>query len=365
MNSLDVNKLISYKSIIHHNLYKDGIYIKSMYDVIYVQFDYDTIQLRLNDYQKSWFVKNYSGYQIDGSKLLSTSREFENSFLNSTIQQVDREIKKLENDIFNVSNIGYDSSMNKAAKIKGKLEANKSALIPMKWHPYFARIDLVESNNPENGVSYYLTGDTSSKNGINVMDIIQLDNVVDWRSEEAVPFYQQDMYSNEESEIKLVLRREYEINNLKLVSIEDNLNSDKELIDQVADERLIQHIKNNRDKHIKNIIQTIKTNQYRIISHNQNRNILVQGCAGSGKTMILAHRLTFWLFRLKEQLKIEDAFIVSPTKLLSLEMTRLDLNINKANFMTNLEFNKYLIEHICQELNIDANLEENIFRTIL
>lgn len=356
MHTLDIDKLIMYKSIIHHNLYNDGIFIKCEHDtILYVQFDYDTIMLNVDDYQKSWYVKNYSGYQISGSKVLDSSRDFEKTFLFSTVSQIKDKLHEIENEIYNLPDIGYASNMNKIAKQKGCLEAQKSSLVTMQWHPYFARIDLIESNNPENGVSYYLTGNKDNQR-INATSIIQLDNIIDWRSEEAAPYYDQEMYSNDECENKLVLLRDYEIKNKQLVSFADNLKSDKELIDQVADERLKKHIQINRDNHIKNIIQTIRTNQYRIISHNQNRNILVQGCAGSGKTMILAHRLTFWLFRLKNHLNISDSYIVSPTKLLSFEMTKLDLNIKEANFMSNFEFNKFLIEYICKELDIEANL---------
>lgn len=356
MHALDIDKLIMYKSIIHHNLYNDGIFIKCEHNnILYVQFDYDTIMLNVDDYQRSWYVKNYSGYQISGSKVLDSSRDFENTFLFSTITQIKDKLHEIENEIHSLPDIGYASNMNKIAKQKGYLEAQKSSLVSMQWHPYFARIDLIEANNPENGVSYYITGNKDNQR-IDASSVIELDNIIDWRCEEAAPYYDQEMYSNDECENKLILLRDYEIKNKQLISFTDNLKSDKDLIDQVADERLKKHIQINRDNHIKNIIQTIKTNQYRIISHNQNRNILVQGCAGSGKTMILAHRLTFWLFRLKNHLNISDSYIISPTKLLSFEMTKLDLNIKEANFMSNFEFNKFLIEYICEELDIEANL---------
>ena len=232
-------------------------------------------------------------------------------------------------------------------------------LIQMRWNPYFARIDLVKNDDSGAGVSYYIRNVSGSRENAPIppSQALELANIVDWYSQEAVPYYAQEMYLNEESEHKLVLLRDYQFKEDKLESFKDNLVSNKELIEQVADERLKKFIKNNRDKHINNIVQTIQANQYRIINHNQSGNILVQGCAGSGKTMILAHRLSFWLFRMQDKLDVSDALIISPTKILSREMTRLDLNINQAKFMSNFDFNKYLISHICEQLNIDGHLE--------
>jgi DNA helicase IV len=41
------------------------------------------------------------------------------------------------------------------------------------------------------------------------------------------------------------------------------------------------------------IIKSIQSNQNSIIRENHKSNIIVQGCAGSGKTMILLHRLSY------------------------------------------------------------------------
>ena len=143
MHTLDIDKLIMYKSIIHHNLYNDGIFIKCEHNnILYVQFDYDTIMLNVDDYQRSWYVKNYSGYQISGSKVLDSSRDFENTFLFSTITQIKDKLHEIENEIHSLPDIGYASNINKIAKQKGYLEAQKSSLVSMQWHPYFEKIDM-------------------------------------------------------------------------------------------------------------------------------------------------------------------------------------------------------------------------------
>lgn len=92
--------------------------------------------------KKSWYVKNYSGYQISGSKVLDSSRDFENTFLFSTITQIKDKLHEIENEIHSLPDIGYASNMNKIAKQKGYLEAQKSSLVSIQWHPYFEKIDM-------------------------------------------------------------------------------------------------------------------------------------------------------------------------------------------------------------------------------
>ncbi|MHB1453751.1 MAG: helicase domain-containing protein [Saccharofermentanales bacterium] len=65
----------------------------------------------------------------------------------------------------------------------------------------------------------------------------------------------------------------------------------------VADEFLLDVMRENRSNHeITDIIQSIQSNQNRIIRQTADKSMIVQGCAGSGKTMILLHRLSYLKF---------------------------------------------------------------------
>lgn len=65
----------------------------------------------------------------------------------------------------------------------------------------------------------------------------------------------------------------------------------------VADEFLLDVMRENRANHeITDIIQSIQSNQNRIIRQTADKSMIVQGCAGSGKTMILLHRLSYLKF---------------------------------------------------------------------
>lgn len=360
MLELDVSKLVKNKSIIYHNLYHDGRFIESGQGIIRVQFKDRLTILSMSDHQKSWHVKNYDGFQFGDSKIFDSSPSFEKSFLKSTIEKIDGALKNTKDEIYYLPDGSDMNERSALVRDKSRLETRKILLNRMKKEPYFARIDMVSGDRPEMGVSYYIRKFSRGKQelGVDPDDVVSLANIVDWRSLEASPYYFQEDYTIEDAENRLVLRRDYEIRGMEL-SYKDDLISDRDQIAQVADERLRKHIQLNRDKNIREIIQTIQTKQYRIITHNQDSDILVQGCAGSGKTMILAHRLSFWMFRLQDQLDICDAFIISPTKLLSREMMRLELDIDRAKFMTNIEFNEYLVRHICAQLKVEIELEQS------
>ena len=61
---------------------------------------------------------------------------------------------------------------------------------------------------------------------------------------------------------------------------------------KAQDELLTKVLKAHRnDKQVSNIIESIQSQQYEIIKQDLNKNMIVLGCAGSGKTMILFHRL--------------------------------------------------------------------------
>lgn len=64
-----------------------------------------------------------------------------------------------------------------------------------------------------------------------------------------------------------------------------------------VDPFLMQVLSENRKRHeVGDIIKTIQSNQNSIIRAEKEKNIIVQGCAGSGKTMILLHRLSYLKF---------------------------------------------------------------------
>lgn len=173
-------------------------------------------------------------------------------------------------------------------------------------NPYFAHIDYID--NPE----LYI-----GKQAVHGW-------ITDWADERASLYYQYQMYiGNKDTELNLV--RDIMFSDKKYDSYKDKYNkklSDKK-VSNIADERLAQIIESNQEnKEIHDIIETIQQNQYEIITSDKNISSLILGCAGSGKTMILMHKIRYMKYN-DQDLDMKDIIVISPTDILSLESRKL------------------------------------------
>ena len=154
--------------------------------------------------------------------------------------------------------------------------------------------------------------------------------VVDWADPRAKYYYQYQMYIGN-NETKLSLVRDFDILHGQLRSYKDLYNIEtlsgtseeaKLHASEVSDERLRRIIESNREsKQIHDIIASIQQNQYNIIAEDKDKNIIVNGCAGSGKSMILMHRIRF--IQYNNTVHLKDFVVLSPTKALSQESRQL------------------------------------------
>lgn len=177
--------------------------------------------------------------------------------------------------------------------------------------PYFARMDLVDSIEGYN--SYYIgrKGDVKLE-------------IVDWRAPLAKKYYQKSKisFSINEYDYKTVLRRalrtkEGKVEDFKneFLSVKDYLTAeeigdrDEEL---TFDPYLREIIKSRKEEpQIKDIIRTIQEKQYEIITCHERKNFVLQGCAGSGKTMVMLHRLSYLMYN-NEDIKSRDVLMITP-----------------------------------------------------
>ena len=102
-------------------------------------------------------------------------------------------------------------------------------------------------------------------------------------------------HPNNVYEHELLLKRQYSDKQTTFKNL--FVYGDDFFADGAVDPFLLDVMRENRSKHkMVDIIRTIQANQNKIIRHNVKDNIIVQGCAGSGKTMILLHRLSYLLY---------------------------------------------------------------------
>lgn len=104
-------------------------------------------------------------------------------------------------------------------------------------------------------------------------------------------------------------KRQYTIKDCKLLHIFDNnINIDDELLQKV--------LANESSDKMKNIVNTIQMEQNKVIRNTDDKNLIVQGIAGSGKTSVALHRIAFLLYKI-ENLRSNNVLIFSPNKVFS------------------------------------------------
>ena len=171
--------------------------------------------------------------------------------------------------------------------------------------PYFARIDFKEQIKPETR-KYYI-GKTSVL--IDDSEIV----VIDWRAPVSSLYYDGSIgdmsYECPEGIISgdLSLKRQIDIERGEILNIND--------IDVSAnDEFLKPYLGVSADNRLKNIIATIQSEQNKVIRAGMYKSLLVQGVAGSGKTTIAIHRISYLIYTYEKKFKPEEFMIIGPNK---------------------------------------------------
>lgn len=142
------------------------------------------------------------------------------------------------------------------------------------------------------------------------------DNIIyDWRSPISSIFYDFESgdayYEAPGGIIKGYLhnKRQFTIENSKIKHVFDSkLTIQDEMLQKVLSEK-------NND-YMKNIVNTIQTEQNSIIRNIKDKNLIVQGIAGSGKTSVALHRIAFLLYKIKN-LTSDKILIFAPNQIFS------------------------------------------------
>ena len=192
--------------------------------------------------------------------------------------------------------------------------------------PYFGRVDIVNWANRNDEI--YIGYNEIIDGGETI--------VWDWRNELAQRYYRKNEleFILNGKKHKTTLIRSIDIKDAKIQSINDDyvrgIDSDN---DSISDPFLIKIIKEKRNqKEITNIISSIQQNQNKIITSNLNDNVIVQGCAGSGKTMILLHKLSYLIYNNKN-INLDRVKVITPNNIFKLSINSLakELEIDKID----------------------------------
>ena len=194
------------------------------------------------------------------------------------------------------------------SKIKAKMQEFK----PFFDEPYFARMDLMDEKEGYN--SYYI-----GKHGSEGLEI------VDWRAPLARKYYQKSktFFSINDYDYKLILRRALKTCNGKVLDVRNEYLSLADYLTEEEiggrDEALIfdpflkEILRGRKEKQeICDIIETIQEKQLEIITLPERTEFVLQGVAGSGKTMILLHRLSYIMYN-NESVRPTDVMVITPS----------------------------------------------------
>ena len=194
--------------------------------------------------------------------------------------------------------------------------------------PYFGRIDFRDKKLKKDEV-YYIGRSVIADNPAEP-------EVIDWRAPIVSVYYDAALgdvsYSVKgegKYDITLSRKRTYEIENDELKDFYDS--------DVVAnDELLTKYLARNKKAVLGEIIATIQQEQNEVIRKKPQHNMIVQGAAGSGKTTVAMHRISYILYNYEQEFAPEDFYIVGSNQVLLNYITGVlpELNVYGVSQMT-------------------------------
>lgn len=246
-----------------------------------------------------------------------------------TSNKLKADIEKAEADI-KAMTVQYDEGEYDVASIiintinmKQVTEAALKRSLKIGNKPYFGRILFDDE-------SMYI-----GRNGIHGEKITdQL--VVDWRAPIANAYYENGLGEmkfrtplGEDIKINLKLKRTFDIEEGKINGFFDSENT-------ANDELLNKYLAKNKQAVLGEIIATIQKEQNDIIRLSPRHNVLVQGAAGSGKTTVAMHRISYILYNYGDIVKPQDFYIIGSNKMLLNYITGVlpDLDVTGFRQMT-------------------------------
>ena len=223
----------------------------------------------------------------------------------------------------------------------------KEGLEAVRQKPYFARIHFQRENEPE---EWLYIGKTSLFESETNEPII-----IDWRSPVANVYYDGrlgDLTYNvreEEHHGHLFAKRQYKIEQGELIHFRD--------VDLTTNDEILQDaLEGKADVRLTEIVSTIQKEQNEVIRAHLKQPIVVQGAAGSGKTTIALHRISYFLYTMGAHFKPEKLMILAPTNLF-IEYIRDVLPELGVDRICQTTYNDYVLNAVSYKLKTESAVE--------
>ena len=288
--------------------------------------------------------------------------ERERNYLNKTVSLIRKKISKLGQELFDddskvleFKKLIWDThtemdpnemrSMMAESDLQVSIMQSKGnylqRLFRIQNKPYFGSIRFKEEGSEEEDNIYIGITHVEDK----------LDYYVhDWRSPICSMFYDYETgpasYKAPSGIIKgnIIKKRQYIIEDAELKHIFDNdLNISDSLLQEVLAEE-------SSDK-MKNIVNTIQEEQNKVIRNTEDKNLIVEGIAGSGKTSVALHRIAFLLYRIPN-LTSSNVIVFTPNKVFSEYISNVLPELGEDN-----TYDMTFYDLLCQNINEYKDIE--------
>ena len=133
--------------------------------------------------------------------------------------------------------------------------------------------------------------------------------VVNWQAPAARPFYTATVAEPQ----GVTLRRRFRVDGRRLLDLYDEPldGSAGEIVHGVAD-ILLEELERSRDEHMRDIVATIQSDQYSLITREPEGLFVIQGGPGTGKTAVGLHRASWLLYTYRRELERSGVLVVGP-----------------------------------------------------
>ena len=288
--------------------------------------------------------------------------ERERNYLNKTVSLIRKKISKLGQELFDddskvlefkklISDTHTEMDPNEMRSMMAESDLQVSImqskgnylqrLFRIQNKPYFGSIRFKEEGSEEEDNIYIGITHVEDK----------LDYYVhDWRSPICSMFYDYETgpasYKAPSGIIKgnIIKKRQYIIEDAELKHIFDNdLNISDSLLQEVLAEE-------SSDK-MKNIVNTIQEEQNKVIRNTEDKNLIVEGIAGSGKTSVALHRIAFLLYRIPN-LTSSNVVVFTPNKVFSEYISNVLPELGEDN-----TYDMTFYDLLCQNINEYKDIE--------
>lgn len=307
-------------------------------------------------------------YVKGGISLNNSSLTEERKYLDVVLKCLDDKIEKKweerkyfqkEVDDIGMPDLEQRGYFRKCKENVFKLEEKINKLKKDKENTHFGRMDLyLRENDKCENITMYLGEKSINENNENL--------VYDWRSPVGNLYYMnaQEKFHFGETDYKLKLKRQIEIEKSQVLNIYDSYVEGRRL--NVTDDFLLKVLESKKNRNeFSDIIKTIQSNQNNIIRDDLNTKSVVQGVAGSGKTVVLLHRLSYLLYN---HPNINDKLLfITPSRIFQSKLGEINrsLSLTTVKMMPMEEYYAEKIRYYLPSIKFNFIIKDNFNNEVL